>query len=90
MLRLHGDMTNEVGHLRAKDHLMGGEIIDLATSLQWELTDCRLYRRDAFQIAKARIQSLVNSAESRPEPLSADDPSGVYLFTRNSSTSRTN
>ena len=90
MLRLHGNMTNEVEQLRAKDHLMGADIIDLATSLGWELADSRLYRRDAFKIAKARILSLVNSTEPRPEALPDDDPSGVYLFARNSSTSSTN
>jgi methyltransferase (TIGR00027 family) len=80
--RLHGATTNEVERLRAKDHLIGQEIIDLAASLGWELGGCRLYRRDAFQVAKSRILRLVNSAEPQPEPLAQNDPSGVYLFRR--------
>jgi methyltransferase (TIGR00027 family) len=85
MRRLHGDLSSEVERLRAKDHLMGGEIIELGASLGWELAACRLYRRDALKIAKNRILRLANSTEPRPEPLAEDDSSGVYLFKRKSS-----
>lgn len=79
---LQGDMTHDVESLRAKDHLAGKEIVDLAVSHGWQSTEFRSYARDAIKLARERVLKLASSAVDQVERFDENDPSGVYLFNR--------
>jgi len=84
MRRAHGDMIHEIESVRAEDHLTGGEIVDVALSGGWKMDEFCSYTRDAVKIAWGRIMKIVNSTKSELERPPEDDPSGVYLFSRES------
>ncbi|MBV8552686.1 MAG: class I SAM-dependent methyltransferase [Acidobacteriaceae bacterium] len=83
MQRAHGDLIRDIESVRAEDHLTGREIIDVALSQGWKIERFCSYTRDAVRIAQDRIMKLA-ATERLPEPPPEDDPSGVYLFTRDS------
>lgn len=79
---LQGDMTHDVESLRAKDHLAGREIVDLAVSHGWQMIEFCSYARDAIKLARERVLKLASSAVDQVERFDENDPSGVYLFNR--------
>jgi methyltransferase (TIGR00027 family) len=73
-----------IENLRPKDHLQGAQILDLARRHGWMERARRIYTRDAWEVAPARICEM--SAQSlMPDERglsSGGDPSGVYLLGR--------
>jgi methyltransferase (TIGR00027 family) len=87
MRQAHGDMLQAIDNVRADDHLNGRDVLDTALAGGWTITEHRSYPREAMTIAQERVTKLVNSSEQRPDPPGADDPSGVYLLSRQDSAS---
>jgi O-methyltransferase involved in polyketide biosynthesis len=83
MHRAHSDQS-AIDNLRPKDHLQGAQILDLAWRHGWNELARRIYTRDGWDLASARISEVsapVSVADERG--LSSEgDPSGVYLFGR--------
>lgn len=87
MRQAHGDMLQAIDNVRADDHLNGRDVLDTALAGGWTITEHRSYPREAMTIAQERVTKLVNSSAQRPDPPGADDPSGVYLLSRQDSAS---
>ena len=84
MRRAHGDLIRDIESVRAEDHLTGREILDVALSDGWKMDQFRSYARDAVKMAQNRIIKMAASLERRTRRPPHDDPSGVYLFCRES------
>jgi len=82
--RRQKELDREVEQLRARDHLAGQEILDVAKASGWEPVEARIYVRDTMPIARERVLELATSFGFEEELLDANDPSGVYLFRRSS------
>jgi O-methyltransferase involved in polyketide biosynthesis len=80
MRRVHGDELKDIDSVRAKDHLTGSEIIEVALSHGWKTGELRSYTHDVITIARDRILELISSTGQPPEPPPENDPSGVYLL----------
>jgi methyltransferase (TIGR00027 family) len=82
--RMGVDSYQAVENVRAANHLNGVEILATLRRNGWTTSQWRSYARDAWPIASSRIQAMMGThrAPKPVEPLPADDPSGVHLFTR--------
>lgn len=85
MRRAHGDHQLEIDRVRAADHLTGQQILDTALAGGWSIMERRSYIHDSLKVAQQRITNMMSSSGPKPEPPSADDPSGVYLLRRSDS-----
>ena len=78
MRNAHRGVFDDVEKVRAKDRVEGQEILNLVHRNGWSLTASRTYTNEGYAIAASRGLEATDSAG----PGSADDPSGVYLFSQ--------
>jgi len=76
MQNAHQGTLEEIEKVRAPDRVQGQQILDLASSHDWRQSVRRDYANAGFAVAASR------GLKFPAEDSSADDPSGIYLFTR--------
>jgi hypothetical protein len=82
--KLGVDSIQAVENVRAANHFNGVEILATLQRNGWASSQWRSYASDALPLVAGRVQAMManHPAPKRVEPLPADDPSGVHLFTR--------
>jgi methyltransferase (TIGR00027 family) len=83
--RVRMDTFQSIENVRAADHLDGHQILDVLHRNGWSgLRRLTYGKGDVMEFAAERIAAMFRNLrpEQMPEPLPADDPSGVHLFTR--------
>lgn len=79
MRNAHQGELEDIERVRAKDRVEGQQILDLVVEHGWSLTASRTYTQEGFVLAAARgLKAASDATASAP----ADDPSGIYLFSR--------
>jgi methyltransferase (TIGR00027 family) len=83
--RVRMDSLQSIENVRAADHLDGVQIIDVLQRHGWaSLRRLSYGRGDVIEFAAERIAAMFRNLrpDQMPQPLPADDPSGVHLFAR--------
>ena len=83
--RVRMDSLQSIENVRAAGHLDGVQIIDVLQRHGWaSLRRLSYGRGDVMEFAAERIAAMFRNLrpDQMPQPLSADDPSGVHLFAR--------
>ena len=75
----HWNQIEDIERVRAQDRVEGQGILDLVQRNSWSLTARRGYADEGFRIAASRGLKATKEAAG---PVSEDDPSGIYLFSR--------